>query len=78
MAADQSKEPRIASYYKVCSNVKLDQQVGNRYFVTAANAAKIVYLKKAELEFLKYTGKDNGNKLEREVYRKLEESSEFI
>ena len=78
MAADLSKEPRLVSYYKVCSNVKLDRQVGSRYFVTAANAAKIVYLKEAALEFLKYTGKDNGNKLEREVYRKLEESSELI
>jgi len=45
--------------------------------VTAANGAKIVFLKKAALQFLKYTGKDDGNKLEKEVYRKLQESSEL-
>ena len=49
----------------------LDRQVGNRYFVTASNAAKAVFLKEAAVEFLKFTGRDKGNKLERDVYLKL-------
>ena len=57
--------------YQLCSLITLDRQVGNRYFVTAANAAKIVFLRDAAIEFLKYTGKDKGNKLEKDVYTKL-------
>lgn len=47
------------SYYKSCLGVSLERQIGNRYFVTAT---KILFLKKAAVEFLKYTGKKvNGN-----------------
>jgi len=45
----------------------LDRQIGSRYFVTTANAANIMFLKEAAVHFLKYTGKDTGNKLERDV-----------
>ena len=34
-------------------------QVGSRYFVSASNAVKIVFLKEAAIHFLKYTGKAN-------------------
>ena len=58
--------------------VELSQwQVGNRYFATAANALKVLYLSEAVVSFLKYTGKDYGNKLEREVFRKLQDPEEL-
>ena len=49
----------------------MERQVGSHYFVTAANALKIVYLREAAIEFLEYTGKNEGTKLEKEVYLKL-------
>ena len=51
--------------------VTLERQVGNRYFVSAANATKSIYLKEAAVQFLIYTGKDTGNKLEKDVFAKL-------
>ena len=51
-------------YYKLCTQVLLERQVGSRYFVSASNASKIFFLAKASVEFLKYTGKDSGNNLE--------------
>ena len=52
-------------YYRNCSKVRLHRQVGSRYFVSAANACKIlIYLRNAAIEYLKFTGKDAGNKLE--------------
>ena len=71
---DLSQE--IRDYYRSCAEVHLHRQVGSRYFVSAANAAKIVFLKDAAIQFLKYTGKDAGNKLETEVYAKLLDSTE--
>jgi len=40
------------SYYQLCSKVKLERQVGSRYFVTASNASKILFLREAAVEFL--------------------------
>lgn len=57
MSVDTSLNAKVASYYKSCTNVVLDRQIGSRYFVTAANASKILYLKRAAVEFLKYTNK---------------------
>ena len=58
--------------------VNLHRQVGSRYFVSAANVTKIVFLKDAAIEFLKFTGKDTaGNKLERDVFAKLHDSIEL-
>ena len=31
-------------YYQACSTVNLHRQVGNRYFVSASNAARIYFL----------------------------------
>ena len=39
-------------YYTNCLKIKLDRQVGSRYFVTAFNAGKIVFLRKAAIQFL--------------------------
>ena len=59
-------------YYSSCANTTLERQVGSSYFVSAANAAKILFLKKAVLEFLEYTSKSQRNKLEKEVNHKLQ------
>ncbi len=56
-------------YFRSCANVT---QVGSRYFVSASNAAKIIHLKDAAIDFLSFTGKNEaGNKLEKEVHSKL-------
>ena len=66
------------AYYAVCSKVSLDRQVGSRYFVTAHNACKILFLTQAACEFLEYTGKStDGNKLECDVYQKLHDPDEL-
>lgn len=65
------------AYYQACSKVRLHRQVGSRYFVTATNACKIVFLKDAAIEFLKFTGRNSGNKLERDVFSKLQDSIEL-
>ena len=39
-------------YYKNCLSIVLDRQVGNRYFVMAANAGKILFLRNAALLYL--------------------------
>ena len=58
-------------YYQSCMQLSLERQVGNRYFVSAANATKILFLVNAAIEFLQYTGKDEGNNLEHTVFNKL-------
>ena len=63
-----------AEYYQICQSTILERQIGNRYFVSASNAGKIVFLTKATTKFLEYTGRCiNGNKLERTVYEKLKD-----
>ena len=66
----ESKD-QTTNYYHLCSYMVLDRQVGNRYFVSASNACKIIFLTQATLEFLEYTGKDKGNSLEQTLYSKL-------
>ena len=62
----------LHSYYQSCTAITLERQVGSRYFVSAANGVRIVFLKEAALHFLKYTGKaESGNKLETSVNEKL-------
>lgn len=70
-------EPEKKEYYEQCRKIKLDRQVGSRYFVTAANAAKILFLQEAALDFLVYCGKHKGNKLETSVYQKLQDPTEL-
>ena len=65
------------SYYQACSKVRLHRQVGSRYFVTASNACKILFLKEAAIDFLNFTGKHSGNKLERDVFAKLKDPIEL-
>ena len=62
------------TYYQACAKVHLHRQVGSRYFVTAANACKIVFLKDAAIEFLKFTGRESGNS---DVFTKLQDSMEL-
>ena len=55
----------------------MDRQVGSRYFVTAANSGKVLFLRQAAIDFLSFTGKEKGNKLEQTVYEKLHEPAEL-
>lgn len=66
-------------YFKKCATITLHRQVGSRYFVTAANASKIVFLRDAAIKYLTFTAKkDSGNKLEKCVYSKLQDQSELL
>ena len=71
-------DPSEAAYYMHCKRIKLNRQVGSRYFVTAANSGKVLYLRKAAIDFLSFTGKQQGNKLEQTVFEKLHEPSELV
>ena len=71
ISTDVDKKRR--EFFQTCASITLDRQVGSRYFVSAANATKIYFLKDAAIEYLKYTGKNEGNKLEKAVYAKLRE-----
>jgi len=74
--SNRQLEASVTSYYQSCLEVQLERQVGSRYFVSACNACKILYLIKAAKDFLEYTGKDNGNNLETTVYNKLQNADE--
>ena len=50
--------------YQLCKQVKIDRQVGIRYFVTAANSGKVSFLRKAAIDFLSFITGKSGNKLE--------------
>ena len=76
-ATDDSEDEDGHTYYQSCSKITLHRQVGSRYFVSAANGCKILFLKDAAIEFLKFTGKDTGNKLERDVFAKLQDPDEL-
>ena len=54
----QSAKNAERAYYLKCLQVKLHRQIGSRYFVTASNACKIIFLKQAAIEFLEFTGKN--------------------
>ena len=64
-------------YYQQCMKIRLERQVGSRYFVTAANAGKVLFLREAAINFLKYIRKHEGNKLEQSVFEKLQDSDEI-
>lgn len=68
----------LIAYYQLCCSVGLDREVGNRYFVTASNARKILFLAKAAITFLEYTGRHKGNKLEKELYTKLQDPRQLV
>ena len=68
MLKSSSSNEQDCSYYQSCLNITLHRQVGSRCFVSAANACKVLFLKDVAIKFLRFTGKDAGNKLEREVF----------
>ena len=72
-----SSQSNEARYYQKCKQIKMDRQVGSRYFVTAANSGKVLFLRQAAIDFLSFTGKEKGNKLEQTVYQKLHEPAEL-
>ena len=65
------------AYIKTCSKIHLHREEGSRYFVSAANGYKILSLKDATIEYLKFTGNDSGNKLEHDVFIKLQDPIEL-
>ena len=77
LRATMSTAPEDIVYYQACLKVTLYRQVGSRYFVSAANGCRILFLKNAAVEFFRYTGKNSGNKLEQEVFHKLHNSNEL-
>ena len=77
MINDHTLSDESRQYFQICSTVNLQRQVGSRYFVSASNAARIVFLAKAAVQFLHYTGKVNGNKLEVELFAKLNNVNEM-
>ena len=75
---DSVRGDKDQAYYRLCSSITLYRQVGSRYFVSAANACKILLIRQAAIEFLKFTRKHtSGNKLERDIYEKLQNSTEI-
>ena len=72
----EDSQPESREYYQMCAEVVLDRQVGSRYFVSASNAAKIFFLKEAAIDFLEYSGRVDGNNLERTLYQKLKDTEE--
>ena len=67
---DQERDPEKTTYYQQCLSISFERQVGSRYFVSAANAGKILFMIPVAIEFLEYTGKDSRNELEKSVYAK--------
>ena len=45
MCNDPDLSAELSQYYLTCSKLRLKRQVGNRYFVTAANALKVLLFK---------------------------------
>ena len=45
MCNDPDLSAELSQYYLTCSKLRLERQVGNRYFVTAANALKVLLFK---------------------------------
>ena len=48
---EQANDPERISYYHECKSVTFEQQVGSRYFVSAANAGKILFVILVAAEF---------------------------
>ena len=44
-----------AVYYQNCHAVTLDRQIGSRYFISASNTGKVLFLADAAIEFLHIT-----------------------
>ena len=77
MRSDSTLSGDDLAYYSACRNITLERQVGSRYFVTASNASKLFFLKDAVMQFLEYSGKSDGNRLERDIYAKLKKNEEL-
>ena len=77
MVRDSLLTPDMCHYFELCNQVNFHRQVGSCYFVSASNAARIIFLAEAAVEFIRYTGEDSGNNLEVEVYAKLMNKDEM-
>ena len=77
MASDDSLGVEDSAYYQSCLDVSLDRKVGSTG--TAANATKVMFLKESAVSFLKFTFRHvNGNKLEKELYKKFNDPNELV
>ena len=64
--------------YEQAATIKLQRQVGSRYFVTASNAARAFYLAPIAAEYLDHLSTTKTlNKLEQDVLKKLNNDSEL-
>ena len=65
----QNDKEDKAHYYKKCIKISLDRQVRSRYFVTASNSGKLLFLQQAAIDYLQYIDKSKGNKLEQRFFK---------
>ena len=78
-ATDDTLCVEESTYHQACLDISLDRQIGSRYFVTAANAMKIMFLKDSAISFLKFTFRHTkGNKLEKDLFMKLNDVTELV
>ena len=78
-ATDDTLSAKESAYYETCLDISLDRQDGNRYFVTSANAMKIMFLKDSAISFLQFTFRHvKGNKLDKDLFMKLNNPSELV
>ena len=64
-----------AAYYNNVLNTSLQRQIGSRYFVTAYNSARIIFLLPAAIEFLNHLNvAKTMNKLEQYIFSKLKDT----
>ena len=77
-ALEKDDHERADAYCKA-QKIKLARQVGSRYFVSAFNAVRILYLAPIAVEFLKEQALlKEPNKLERETLEHLEDSERLL
>lgn len=76
MTADSSLNEDDLAYYRSCKQITLERQIGSLYFVTASNAPKL-FSKESGNKVPWVTGKNNGNRVEKSVYEKLQQSKQL-
>ena len=74
----QAEKNENAMKYQQAATIKLQRQVGSRYFVTASNSARAFFLAPLATEYLQQLSKTKVlNRLEQEVLNKLNSPSEL-
>ena len=74
----QVEENENSLEYQQAATIKLQRQVGNRYFVTASNSARAFFLAPMAVEYLQQLSSTKVlNRLEQDVLKKLKSPSEL-